>query len=130
VRRGAIALQEPGGTEHQRTRADGGDVFRAFRLLAQEGERFLVIDGIVGPETAGHADHVELRAIGKGDGRRYHENGIARHRLDALPDQVHRRAGDAREHLKRSGEIELRHLRKDQKADVEGSGHGVVSGFA
>ena len=89
VRRRAIALQQAGRAQHQRSRADRGDVFRARRLLAQEGQHLLVIDHVVGASAAGHADHVELRAIGKADGRRDRQHGVARYRFDPFPDQMH-----------------------------------------
>src|SRR4029450_11193005 len=69
VGRRAITLEQAGGAEHQRTRADRGDVFCTRRLLAQEGQHLLVVDHVVGAEPAGHADDVELRAVRKGRGR-------------------------------------------------------------
>ena len=62
--RGAIAIEQAGGAEHQGAGADRGDVF-APRPAAQESEHLLVIDHVVDADTAGHADHIELRAIGK-----------------------------------------------------------------
>jgi len=53
----------------------------------------------VSAEAAGNTDDVELRAIGKGDGRRQHQHRVGRHRLDPLPDQMHLRIGNAGKHL-------------------------------
>ena len=123
MRRRVVALQQSSGAQHQRSRAHRRDVFCVCRLRAQKVQRLLVVDEVVGAHAAGHADHIELRTIRKGDGRRQHQHGIARHRLDALPDQVNFRAGQAGEHLQRPGEIELGHFWKQQQTDLQRLGH-------
>ena len=124
VRRRAIAPEQAGRAQHQRSRADRGDVFCAHRLPAQEVQHLRVIDHVVGAGAAGHADHVQLRAIRKGDGGRQRQHGVGRHRLDPFPDQMHLGAGHAGKHLHGTGEIELRHLRKYHETDLKRRGHG------
>ena len=127
VRGRAVTSEQAGRAQHQRSRADRGDVFGARRLPAQEFQHLLVIDHVVGAGAAGHADHVELRAIRKADGRRQRQHGVARDRLDPFPDQMHLRARHARKHLQRPGEIELGHLWKHEKSDLKRCGQFEAS---
>ena len=116
------SLEQAGRAQYQRSRADRGDVFCTHRLPAQEVQHLLIVDHVVGAGAAGHADHVELRAVGKCGGGRQRQHGVARHRLDPFPDQVQLRARHAGKYLHRAGEVELGHLGKDQKTDLERRG--------
>ena len=65
-------------------------------LPAGEGiQHLLIVDHVVDAEPAGHADHIELRAIRKTDGGRQRQHRVARHRFDPLPDQMYFGAGHA-----------------------------------
>jgi len=95
--------------------------FSCFRRKARTN--VVVQHQLVGAVAAGNADHVELRAIGEGDGRRQRDHGIARHGLDAFPDQMNRHVGQAGEDLGGTGEIELGDTRKNQKTDLQRARH-------
>src|SRR5207237_5509850 len=69
-------------------------------------------------------DDVELRAVRKGRGRRQHQHGIARDRLDPLPDQMNFCTGQAGEHLQRTGEVELGDLWEQHETDLQRRGRG------
>jgi len=46
-------------------------------LPAQEIQHLVVVDHVVGAERHRNADHVELRAVRQGDGRRQHQHRVA-----------------------------------------------------
>ena len=69
--------------------------------------------------AAGHADQIERRAVREGVGRHQTEAAIARHRRARFGDDVDCRSGKPRQHLQRTGEVELRQIREDHKTDVE-----------
>jgi len=84
------------------------------------GQHLLVFDHVVGAEPAGHADHVELRAIARS--RRVSSARVAGDRLDPFPDQVHLAPGTL-ENTAGSGEIELGHPWKQDDADLKRGRH-------
>src|SRR4051794_2040642 len=123
MRRCAVAFEKTGGAQHQRARAHRGDVFGAPGLGTQKRQHLLVIDHVVGSEPAGHADDIELRAVGKCNRRHQGQHGIAGDRLDPLPDQMHLGARHRGKHLQWAGEIELGHLWENQKSNLKRCRH-------
>ena len=122
VRRGALALKQSRGAEHQRAGAHARDVARAFRLTADEVERLGIVEQRVHASAAGHADEIELRAVRERRGRRDLHAAARRHRLSRFPDEMHFRVGKLDEDLVRAGHVELRDVGEQQKTDVEGHG--------
>jgi hypothetical protein len=120
MRRGALVFQQPGCAQNQRTGTDRGDIFRLCRLLAQKGERGLVLHQILLTGPAGHHDDIERRTIGIGRGRHDLHAPVGGHRLEAARHQMHLGVGQPRQHLIRPGHVELGQSREDEHSDVAG----------
>ena len=114
VRRRAIAAEQSGSAEHQRTGADGGDVLRLSGLAAQKAEHNLVVHQGLLPGAARNHDHIERRAVRAGDGRDEDQPAIGSHRIGGLGDDMNAGVRKPGENFVGTGEIDLRHLRKQQ----------------
>ena len=123
MRRRTVAFEQARRAQHQRSCADRGDVLGAHGLLAQKSQHLLVIDHVIGAEPAGHANDVELRAVGESHRRRQRHHGVAGDRFDPFPDQMHLGARHAGKHLQRTGEVELGNPGEQHKTDLQRRGH-------
>jgi len=119
VTRGALAAQQTGSTQQQRTAADGGDVPRLTCEPAYSGEILRILHGLDRAESAGHTQKIAATNRGKP----YHRaEGHAPLRLDALtPARCQDGAcpRQARKHFVRPGEVELGDL------GIEGEDEGL-----
>src|SRR5215472_11456405 len=121
VRSRPAPAQYPRGAEYEGAGTHRRDVFRLACLAADELDRLLIADGGDDAEpSAGHADQIERRAVGKGVRRYEAEPAVARYRFARFGDDVDSRLRKQRQHLQRSGEIELRQIRKNDESDLEG----------
>ena len=112
MRRGALAAQQAGGAEHQRAGADRGDIARLRRLPAQEVEHLGVLHQRVDARTARHADHVERRAVASVAYGSIRSPVVRLDRFGVFHSSSTSASGQLREHLERSGQVELRHPRE------------------
>jgi hypothetical protein len=120
MRRRAPSFEQPGDTENECAGANRGDVFRRARLAPDEIDRFPVADRADDAfDTAGNADQIERRAIRKCMRRHETQSAVARHRRNRLSDDEGRRVGQPGKHLQRPGEVELRQVRENDKAEFE-----------
>jgi hypothetical protein len=87
--------------------------------------RLLVVHQCHLAAATGHADHVELRAVGEGRGRHDGETSVGRNRIERLPDHVQLGVGHAAQDLRGSRRVELREIGEEQDADMDGVSHGV-----
>ena len=68
--------------------------------------------------TAGHADHIQLGTIGQGGVRNEPQAAMSVDGIEGFPNHMGLGTGQAGEHLQRAGEIELRHCREGEQANV------------
>lgn len=128
VRGGAIAAQQPGGGEQQRSGAHARHPRRPFRDLADPGERFGILHRRDRAEAAGHAQDVGARHLREGGGGVERKLRIGGHRRIRLGHQIKANIAQSRQHLRRAGQVELGDVGIEQEGDVQWLGHGCGSG--
>jgi hypothetical protein len=88
--------------------------------VADEVDRFAIADRANDAfDPAGNADQVKRRSFRKAVGRQQAQSAIARHRHARLRRNDSLRLRQARQHLQRTGEVELSQLGEQDKADSE-----------
>jgi len=78
------------------------------------------------PRTARHADHVHLRTGFKVVAGQEMQGCIRANRLECLPDEVEFGVAHRRQELRRRRDIQLCHVRVQQKSNSEGLAHLVL----
>ena len=119
-----FAAQEPRRAAKKRAGADGKDFLRAFRLAPQPAEDLLVIHESFLAASAGHVEDVELRRFRKRSVRHNAQPLQIARRRERLRVNPVRRVGQAREHLERTGQVDLVEVVEQQRADLQMNSFG------
>ena len=118
------AAQKPSRAAKKRAGADGKDFLRACRLAPQPAEHLLVIHESLLAASAGNVEDVELRRFRKRRVRHDAEpHHVARGRERLRVNPV-RRVGHTREHLERTGQVDLVKVIEQQRPDLQVNGFG------
>ena len=115
----AIAVEQACARKDQRARAYRRDVPGLRPCCGDEAHRLDIVHQRDLAGSAAHAQHVKVGAIPERGGRQQGQADVAGDRLDALPQEVHARARQARQHLEGSCHVELGHARIEQASDLD-----------
>ena len=119
VRRRPASLEQAGRAAEQRARAHGENAARACRLLPDPAQHFGVLHQGFLAEAARHMQDIQRRRIGQGRVRRQPQSFQIANRRGGLAVDAIGRVRDARQHLERSGQVDLIDALEQQGADVQ-----------